>query len=462
MATDEEAMMIDFIKQEITVPIVDSFDLIVAGGGPAGFCAAIAAGRKGARVLLIEHYGFLGGMAATGMVGPFMPTFAGDHQIIKGLFKEVVDRMVAQDGAIDPKFIRQDTGFSGYCVWPHAHVTPFDHEVYKRVVMEMVLEAKVNLLLHTFVSDCTTAEDKINLVIVESKSGRQAFRAKFFIDGTGDGDLAYKAGVPYEKGRAEDGLMQPASLFFRVGGVDREVLNFYIENNPEERHLKSLVNEAIGKGEYISTRDGAYLFFRPRSGEVIFNTTRIHRVDGTNVFDITKAEIELRKQVNVVMDFLKKYAPGFKNSYLIDTGVQAGFRETRRIEGAYRINKEDILATRQFEDNIAQCSYMIDIHTLTGTDLQFQAVEEGKSYGIPYRCLVPKRVQNLLVAGRCVSATHEAQASIRVMPPCMCMGQAAGTAVAQCLEHETIPREINVKDLQRDLRSQGQIVDPVA
>jgi hypothetical protein len=453
--------MIDFIRQELTVPVMDSYDLVVAGGGPAGLCAAITASRKGFRVLLIERYGFLGGMAAIAMVGPFMPTFAGEHQIIKGLFKEIVDRMIAENGAIDPKYIRQGTGFSGFCMWPHAHVTPFDHEVYKKVVMDMVLEANVNLLLHTFISDCIVNENKIDFIIVENKSGRQAYRAKCFIDGTGDGDLAFKAGVPYEKGRPEDGLMQPGTLFFRVGDVDREALNFYIENNPEERHLKSLVSEAVKKGEYITTRDGVYLFFRPRLGEVLFNTTRINQVDGTNVFDLTKAEIETRKQVNIVMNFLKKYAPGFEKCYLIDTGMQVGFRETRRIEGEYKMTKGDILSTRQFEDNIAQCSYMIDIHTPTGTDLQFTPIEEGKSYGIPYRCLVPKRIDNLLVAGRCVSSTHEAQAAIRVMPPCMCMGQAAGGAVAQCLEKEIIPRSIDVKSLQKDLIKQGQVVYPV-
>jgi hypothetical protein len=453
--------MIDFIKKEITTPVIDSYDLIVAGGGPAGMCAAIAAGRKGLKVLLIERYGFLGGMAAIAMVGPFMPTFAGEYQVIKGLFKEIVDRMIVRNGAIDPKYVKQGTGFAGYCIWPHAHVTPFDHEVYKSVVLEIVLQANVNLLLHTFISDCSVSGDKIDSIIVENKSGRQAYRAKFFVDGTGDGDLAFRSGVPYEKGRPEDGLMQPATLFFRVGNVDREALNFYIENNPEERHLKSLVNEALKKGEYITTRDGAYLFFRPRSGEVIFNTTRIHDVDGTNVFDLTKAEIELRKQVNIVMDFLKKYAPGFETSYLIDTGVQAGFRETRRIEGEYKMNKEDILSTRQFEDNIAQCSYMIDIHTPTGTDLQYVGIEEGRSYGIPYRCLVPKRIENLLVAGRCVSATHEAQSAIRVMPPCMCMGHAAGTAIALCLEGEILPRNIDVKSLQKDLEKQGQVISPV-
>jgi hypothetical protein len=453
--------MKDFVKQEINVPIIDSYDLIVAGGGPAGLCAAIAAGRKGLKVLLIERYGFLGGMAAISMVGPFMPTFTGEHQIIKGLFKEIVDRMIARDGAIDPKYIKQGSGHAGFCIWPHAHVTPFDHEVYKMVVLEMVLEAKVNLLLHSFICDCTTTGDRINEIIVENKSGRQAYRGTFIIDGTGDGDVAFKAGIPYEKGRPEDQLMQPATLFFRVGNVDREAFSLYVENNPEERHLKSLVSEGLKKGEFITTRDAVYIFFRPRSGEVIFNNTRINLVDGTDVVDLTRAEIELRKQVNVIVSFMKKYAPGFDRCHLIDTGVQAGFRETRKIEGEYKLTKEDLLSNRQFDDNIGQCSYMIDIHRPTGTDIDFVAIEEGKSYGIPFRSLVPKRVNNLLVAGRCLSATHEAHGSVRVMPPCMSMGQAAGTAVALCLDRKLSPRDIDVRALQSDLEKQGQIVHPV-
>lgn len=454
--------MQDYLTQELKVPVIGSYDLIVAGGGPAGLCAAIAAGRKGLNVLLIERYGFLGGAAANTMVNPFMPTFAGDNQIIKGLFKEIVDRMIERDGAIDPKYIKQNTGFSGFCVWPHAHVTPFDNEIYKFVVMELALEANVQLLLHSYICDCVRSADKIEYIIVENKSGRQAFEAKFFVDATGDGDLAYKAGVPYEKGRPEDGLLQPATLFFRVGNVDREKLSFYIENNPEERHLQNLVGKALKNNDYISTRDGVYVFYKPRSGEVVFNTTRIHKVDGTNVFDLTKAEIETRKQVEVIMKFLKKYnAPGFNNCHLIDTGVQVGIRETRRIIGEYQLTKEDVLSTRQFDDNIAQCSYMIDIHTPTGTDLKFVAIEEGKSYGIPYRCLVPKDVFNLLVAGRCVSSTHEAQASIRVMPPSMCMGQAAGTAVAMCAADDLPVNAVDISKLKQDLESQGQVTDPI-
>jgi hypothetical protein len=179
-----------------------------------------------------------------------------------------------------------------------------------------------------------------------------------------------------------------------------------------------------------------------------------------DVFDLTRAEVETRKQVEIVMKFLKKDAPGFESSYLIDTGFQVGFRETRRIEGDYELKKEDILSTKQFKDNIAQCAYMIDIHTPTGTDLQFVPIEEGKSYGIPYRCLVPKGVDNLLVVGRCVSADHEANASIRVIPPCMAMGQAGGTAIAQSLGEGVLFRNINIKQLQEDLQSQGQVVHP--
>jgi hypothetical protein len=296
-------------------------------------------------------------------------------------------------------------------------------------------------------------------VIIETKSGRMAVTASVLIDATGDGDVANFLGAPWEKGSKEDGLMQPATLFFRLSGVDRKAVDRYISEHPEERHFKTFAGVAKELGEFIPAKHDVLFFYTPRSGEVAVNTTRIQNVDGTNVFDRTKAEIETRRQVRTLVQFFKKYVPGFQNCYLSNTAQEVGFRETRRIIGDYVLTKDDVLGVRQFSDNIAQCSYMIDIHDPTGTQLFYTPVPEGKSYGIPYRCLLPQKVENLIMAGRCISATHEAQGSLRVMPPSFSIGQAAGTAAAIAVIDQVKPREVSVAKLRKMLGEQGQVID---
>jgi len=296
-------------------------------------------------------------------------------------------------------------------------------------------------------------------VIIETKSGRMAVTASVLIDATGDGDVANFLGAPWEKGSEKGGLMQPATLFFRLSGVDRKAVDRYISEHPEERHFKTFAKVAKELGEFIPSKHDVLFFYTPRSDEVAVNTTRIHNVDGTNVFDRTKAEIETRRQVRTLVHFFKKYVPGFQNCYLSNTAPEVGFRETRRIIGDYILTKEDVLNVHQFHDNIAQCAYMIDIHDPTGTQLFYTPVPEGKSYGIPYRCLLPKNIDNLIVAGRCISATHEAQGSLRVMPPSFNIGQAAGTAAAIAVIDQVKARDVNVAKLRKMLAEQGQVID---
>ena len=442
------------------IPVGDVCDVVVMGGGPAGIGAAIASARNGARTLLVERYGFLGGMATAGLVGPFMTCYDidGKEPVIEGIFSELVDRMVEMGAAIDPAGVKGFSAFGGYHPYGHEHVTPFDPEALKSVAQEMVLEAGVELSLHTFFVDTLMKEDRIAGLVTVTKSGLKALRGTVVIDTSGDGDVAARAGAPYEKGRATDGLLQPVSLFFRVGNVDDEAVQGYMDEHPDDICFRNIVREAKTRGEYSHTKDWLTMFRLPRAGEWWGNASRVHDIDATDGEQLTRAEIEGHRQVVYLVDFLRRSVPGFEDCYLLDTGSQIGVRETRRIIGDYVLSDEDVYAARRFEDAIARVSFPMDIHDVQGGGGFFEGPREGPYYTIPYRCLVPRRVENLLVAGRCISATHEAHGSLRVMPPCFATGQAAGTAGALAVETKVDPRNIQADVLRDRLVQQGALV----
>ena len=448
---------IDYAK---TVPVTQEAEVIVVGGGPAGIAAAIASARNGAKTILVEQYGFLGGMATAGLVGPFMTSYGidGKDPIIEGIFRELVDRMLALGAAIDPAGVKGFSAYGGYHPYGHEHVTPFDPEALKVVAQEMALEAGVKLVLHRFFLDCLVDEHKITDIVVASKSGLESLRAEIAIDTTGDGDVAARAGAPFEMGRTEDGLLQPVSLFFRVGNVDDGAVQAYMDEHPDDVSFANIVREAKEKGEFSHAKDGFTMFLLPRAGEWWANVSRVHHVDATDADQLTQAEIEGHRQVVYLVDFMRKRLPGFANCYLLDTGTQIGVRETRRIMGEYVITAEDVFGARRFEDAIARVSFPIDIHDVKGGGGFFEGPRDGPYYTIPYRSLVPLAVENLLVAGRCISATHEAHGSLRVMPPCFATGQAAGTAAALALETETSPRKVDTVLLRGSLTQQGALV----
>jgi hypothetical protein len=442
------------------IPSAGKAEAIVVGGGPAGIAAAIASARNGARTFLIEQYGFLGGMATAGLVGPFMTSFGIDGQdpIIEGIFRELVDRMIALGAAIDPADVKGFSAYGGYHAYGHERVTPFDPEALKYVAQEMTLEAGVELKLHRFFVDSIVQESKITAIVVASKSVLEAFEAEIVIDTTGDGDVAARAGAPYEKGRPEDGLLQPVSLFFRVGNVDDEAVQGYMDEHPKDESFRSIVREAKQQGEFSHSKDWFTMFRLPRAGEWWANVSRVHGVDATDAEQLSQAEVEGHRQVLYLVDFMRKRLPGFRDCYLIDSGTQIGVRETRRIMGDYVLTAEDVFEARQFEDAIARVSFPIDIHDVKGGGGFFEGPREGPYYTVPYRCLVPQGIENLLVAGRCISATHEAHGSLRVMPPCFATGQAAGTAAALALETKTPPRQVDVGLLRASLTEQGALV----
>lgn len=447
--------MSETMHYEQEIPVIDVGDVLVVGGGPGGIAAAISAARYGARTTLVERFGFLGGNLTAGLVGPCMTSYSldGETQLIRGVFEEMVNRMEAIGGAAHPRNFPAGSPEAGFISYGHARVTPFDPETAKFVALDMVREAGVQLRLHTFVADAIVEDGAVTGVVAASKSGLEALKAQITIDCSADADVAARAGAAFEKGRTEDGLLQPMTLFFRVKNVNNAVVEEYVTTHPTDfRPFETLVREGRESGEFPIPRKGIGMYRTGEEGVWRINTTRLHRLDGTSVEDLTQGEIAGREQVKAILAFMRKRLPGFENAELLDTASMVGVRETRRIVGEYQLNMDDLGSGREFEDVIALCGYPVDIHSPTddsgGTDGKLPV---ANIYQIPYRSLVPKEMNGLLVAGRSLSATHEAQSAVRVMPPVFAMGQAAGTAAALAIEYGTEPRAIPVPQLQEML-----------
>ena len=370
--------------------VTKHWDVIVVGGGPGGVPSAVAAARNGARVLLVERYGFLGGMATTALVHPYMKYNAGDTIIIRGLFEEFVD-LLQKNGAI------------------LKNRKTFDAEPMKWLLDRFVSDSGVDLLLHSQAIGVLKKDQKIKTVRVFHKGGVEDLSADIFIDSTGDGDIAAWGGAKIEIGRKKDHGFQPMTLNFRMANVD-------IKAMPPRKEINKLYDEAKAKGEVKNPRENVLKFLTVHSDVIHFNTTRVIGKSSLDGWQSTEAEIEGRRQVDDMVRFLKKYVRGFENSYLMKMGSQIGVRESRRVIGKYVLTAEDVLSARHFEDGIACASYPIDIHNPAGTGTEMHHLKKGTYYKIPYRCLVPLGVENLIVASRCISATHEAHSSLRVMP----------------------------------------------
>ena len=439
---------------------VKNYDVIVAGGGPSGIVAAIAAARHGAKTLLVERYGFLGGQSSAALVYPWMSFHDPQgNQVIRGIAQEIVERLMAMGGS--PGHVPDTVGYVSL-------FTPFDVEAFKYVAQEMVLEAGADLLFHTWITGAEIENEIIRALGAINKSGRAELRGKIFVDATGDADVAFFAGAELAQGRDADGATQPMTMNFRLGGVDMDQVRDYMEKNPGEFYpatrydiLNQLPYPTGVQGFYTIWKEGhvpiprqQLLFFAGmRPGEVGVNTSRIIGLDATNADDLTKAEIEGRRQVMLLLKFFREKVPGFATCYLITTPTQVGVRETRRIVGDYVLTGDDVTHARRFPDAIARSAYPIDIHDPKAAGNITYDVR--LDHDIPYRCLIPKGVRNLIAAGRIISVTHEAFAAIRVTPPVMAIGQAAGTAAALCIQHNIHPRAVNVRELQRLLVAQG-------
>ena len=327
--------------------------------------------------------------------------------------------------------------------------------------LEMVCDAGAQIRFHTSFVDVVMQGERITDIVFLDKAGLGLLRPKIVIDTSGDGDIAVKAGAPFEVGRREDGKMMPVTLFVTIGNVDDErVVTWMREHellHPGERLFECIVKQARARGEWTLEREFLNLYREPTPGQWRVNSTRVQNIDGTNPDDLSRAEIESRRQAWELMRFFRSHCPGLENVQLIATASQVGVRETRHILGGYVLNGQDVLEGRTFDDAIAQCSYPIDIHDPQGPRGRLEGIR-ADHYEIPYRCLVPRQVDNLLVAGRPISADHEGAASARVIPPCYATGQAAGTAACLSIQQGVTPRSLDVGLLRKTLRGQGAIV----
>lgn len=439
------------------------YEVIVAGGGTAGVIAAIAAARNGAKTLVIERFGHLGGTAVYGI--PFLGMYDGcDNKVNAGIAQELIDRMKEEGGSLDGCF-----GATWMDEKYRFSLVPFEPEVYKYVAQEMLLEAACDILFYTVVTGVTVEGDILKSIEVFSKSGKETYSAKVFIDCTGDADIAYMCNVPMQpKDR-----IQNASILFKMGNVDMNKFLEALKNGQgitgwKEWHNRVIMGKKLNSdnvgpihlaGHFVG-KNGKEITFTAVSlieDEVYINATRTINVDSTNVYSLTKGEISERRNVHEVVNILKESVPGFEKSHLINSSP-IGIRESRNIVGEYTLQKEDVLSGKQFEDSVARGAYPIDIHDPKGGRTSFQFIKDGGSYSIPYRCFIPKGFKNLLVAGRCLSATHEAVGTARIMGACMAHGQAVGTAAALAVKTGVNPASVDISALQDTLIKQKALI----
>ena len=443
------------------------YDIVVIGGGPAGIAVAWSAAKNGSKVLLIERYGFLGGMATTGLVGPILGHYFSEKEpAVAGFLKFLVNKMAK---------------FGGCEKWEIAYKKggiPFNSEVFKYAAETLLLEQKVEILYHSFAISSKIKEGKIEEIEIVNKSGIQKIKGEVFVDTTGDADIAYYSGFEYTKGRPHDGKTEAMGCMFKIGGIDEEKLTEEVVKEAgaklielrEKGDLKIYNTGLGGKGSTI------------QKGERSFNLTRFAG-DGTNVHDLTKGEIELRKQIFKYLKFLKRNVPGFENAYISYLPANIGIRETRQIKGLYTMTEENVISGIKTEDSIARCTYWIDIHCPLGRtkDNVHLCIKECPTkeycimldnykyylpsrnklhppkndwFSIPARSLIPEKAKNLVVGGRCISADHKAMGAIRAIATCMATGQAAGIIASLSSKNKIPVNEVPVKEVQKVIKEQ--------
>lgn len=432
-------------------PVFGEFDVVVLGGGPAGIMAAASAARTGSRTLLVESYGFLGGMGTAAGVTNFCGLHANVHgtieQVVHGLADVLLDRMRDLGGLNEPHSL------FGNKIAAQA----YDNAVLKVAADELVLSSGAEVLFHAqAVGVLMNAPGNIKALLVETKSGRQAILGKVFIDCSGDGDLAAQAGASFEKGKdsvEKEDMMYPSTMF-RVNGVDAA------KAGDAWNHFGALMEKAEKDGKTFPRKTP---IIRPQKNPAEWraNVTQLANadgspVDGTDAKQLSDAEVLGRKQIMEFFSFLRAYAPGFEKSYLLEIAPQVGVRETRRVLGDYQLTEKDVLDCVSFEDSIGVNGWMIEEHIAGNINFKWQDIPNCRGFNhLPYRMLLPKGQTNLMVAGRCASMTHGGQSAARVTGACFVMGQAAGTAASLAVAQNISPREINVGQLQSKLSSSG-------
>lgn len=423
-------------KRKDREPDMERFDVLVAGGGFAGAAAAIAAARQGARVILVEQYNCLGGAACNALVNPFMPY--GTHMPETGEWRALCNGIFAQvlAGLREMDALGNDG-------------QTFDEEALKLLLNRMAIQAGVRLLFHAQIAQVQAENGEIKSVLCSTPGGMITLEADTYIDATGDGTLSMLAGCAFQLGRERDHLCQPMTLCFRMDQVDKE------QFRQHRAEINPLYQQFQKEGKIKNIREDVLIFDTLHNGVLHFNSTRIVRRNPTDAFDLTQAEIDAREQVDELWRFLRDNIPGFEHSRVLSTALRIGARESRMIAGEYCLTQEDLKACTKFSDGIAAGNYDIDIHNPEGSGTSHYYFAPGTWYTIPYRCLLPKDIKNLLVAGRCISSTHEAQASYRIMPIVCCIGEAAGTAAGVAHQAGVSLRDVDIAKVRTLLQAGG-------
>lgn len=447
--------------------VLRDVDVLVVGGGTAGAVAGIAAAREGARTLIVEQFGWLGGSQTGALVTPMMPNQLDGVPLNAGLDAEICDRLVA----------RRQSG-----VWRDGNRGWFNPEALKHVLEQMAVESGAELLYYALVDDVLVEDGGIRGVVMTSKAGRRTVLARRVIDATGDADVAMRAGVPTESGDPATGRNQPFSVRFQLGNIDLPRLAGFLRSLG--RHdvlegaegsdvplvhtamvwgkgwtLEPLFRRAVAEGA-LHERDGNYFqvfSMAGRPGELAFNCPRISiDTDGTDPFHLTRAQVAAREITHRYLEFCRRYLPGCEQAYLVLTAPMVGVRESRRIRGEYYLTVEDVLGGRKFDDAICRNNYPLDVHRDPKDEKPGPVkLPPGEYHEVPYRCLVPLGVEQLLVAGRCLSASFEAQSSVRIQPNCRAMGQAAAVAAVMSLRRGITPRVLDGREVRAALRDRG-------
>ncbi len=429
------------IVYSTTLQDLPSTEVLVVGSGSAGATAAITAARLGASVTLVERYGFMGGISTQVLdtfYGFYTPGSA-PRKVVGGIPDLVIDGLLKRKAAI----YRPNTYGAGQGI-------TYDPETLKVVWEQLALQAGVRLLFHALVVDVIREDQTIRGVVLASKAGLFRLLAGMVIDASGDADVAARMGVPFES--SKDGPIQSLTTTFKMINVDVPRAK-----NVKKADLHAKMQQADQLGYDLPRKEGS-VHITPLPGVMATNMTRVRDVDPLDLTQLTLAEIEGRRQAVEYARFLIEQIPGYENAALGGFSTQIGVRESRRIFGEYRLTREDVLAARKFEDAIAQCGAPIEEHH-AGQDTRWEYLPDGETYHIPYRCLIPQNAEGLLVAGRCLSADHDAHASVRSMGQCMAMGQAAGAAAVIALKHGCSPRAVPIHELQSELRKIGAILD---
>ncbi|MEJ1167275.1 FAD-dependent oxidoreductase [Variovorax sp. CCNWLW186] len=437
------------------LPVFGEYDVVVVGGGPAGIAAAVSAARRGASTLLVERYGFLGGMGTAGGVTNFAGLYGKRNGEMTLLVRGVVDDLLARIDALGGLNKPQD-GMQG-----RIRVRSYDTSAYKIAADQLLFDAGVNLLFHAWAAAVVRDGDRIAALVVETKSGRQAIRANAFIDASGDADVAAFAGVPFEVGDGHGSGLFPTTMF-RVGQVDAEPALAAVGEFKAINDLMAAVQQQK-PGKYKFPREGAILRPNIDPREWRANVTQIRNaagraMNGVDARELTEGELEGRRQIAEYFKFMKAEVPGFAKSAIVEIAPQVGIRETRRIEGLYALTGEDILSSAAFDDSIGINAWPMEMHADGRIEWAFPR-DENRTYNqLPWRMLVPRTVDNLLVAGRCAAMTHEGQSAARASGGCFVMGQAAGTAAAS-LGSGARFADVDVPALQEKLAADGVDLD---